>query len=209
MTSCGNILIMALVNKGFVRKRETNNRLPPGQYQTEDYPVLSLGPTPIVIKENWELKIFGLADEITMNWDSLNELPQENVTKDIHCVTKWTKFDMKWKGVPFDEILKMAKLKENVTHVIFHSSDGYTTNLPLADLKDGKAWIATAYDGKEIPSEHGGPVRMLIPHLYFWKSAKWLNGIEFVDHDQRGFWEVRGYHNYGDPWKEQRYSFDD
>ena len=200
---------MPLINKGFIRKREKNDRLPPGQYQTEDYPVLSLGPTPDLNKDSWELKIYGLATESNLNWETLSRLPKEDLIKDIHCVTKWTKFDMKWQGVPFEEILNLADPKAEVTHVIFHSADGYTTNIPIEDLKDGKAWVATAYEGKDIPAEHGGPVRMLIPHLYFWKSAKWLTGIEFVQGDKPGFWEVRGYHNYGDPWKEQRYSFDE
>lgn len=200
---------MTIINKGFIKKRQSSDRLPPGQYQTDDYPVLSLGPTPAVYRDQWKLKIFGLTQEFEIDWKELNELPKEDLVKDIHCVTKWSKFDMKWTGVPFEEILKKAKLTEEVTHVIFHSADGYTTNLPIEDLKDGKAWIALAYEKENIPAEHGGPVRMIIPHLYFWKSAKWLTGIEFVDHDKPGFWEVRGYHNYGDPWKEQRYDFDE
>ena len=202
-------MLMPLINKGFIRKREKSDRLPPGQYQTDDYPVLSLGPTPYLNKDLWELKIYGLAKESNWNWNSLSKLPTEDLIKDIHCVTKWTKFDMKWRGIPFDEILKLADPEKEVTHVIFHSADGYTTNIPIEDLKAAKAWVATAYEGIDIPSEHGGPVRMVIPHLYFWKSAKWLTGIEFVQGDKPGFWEVRGYHNYGDPWKEQRYSFDE
>ena len=200
---------MPIINKGFIRKRDLNDRLPPGQYESTEYPVLSFGPTAYVKKDQWELKVFGLADETTLDWESLNKLDPQDFVRDIHCVTKWTKFDMKWKGVPFEQILNLVNPKKEVTHVIFHSADGYTTNLPIQDLQDGKAWIALAYDGEDIPAEHGGPVRMVIPHLYFWKSAKWLTGIEFVDHDKPGFWEVRGYHNYGDPWKEQRYSFDD
>ncbi len=200
---------MPLINKGFTRKRDKNDRLPPGQYQTDDYPVLSLGPTAYINKDAWELKIYGLAKENNLNWQTINELPKINFTRDIHCVTKWTKLDMNWHGVSFDEILKIAEPKEEVTHVIFHSADGYTTNVPIGDLKEAKALIATAYESKDIPPEHGGPVRMVIPHLYFWKSAKWLIGIEFVNGDIPGFWEVRGYHNYGDPWKEQRYSFDE
>jgi DMSO/TMAO reductase YedYZ molybdopterin-dependent catalytic subunit len=200
---------MPIINKGFIRKRESSDRLPPGQYQTEDYPVLSLGPTPTVYRDDWKLKIFGLAKEFEINWSELNKLPKQDLIKDIHCVTKWSKFDMKWTGIPFEQILQIADIDESVTHVIFHSADGYTTNLPLEDLKDGKAWVGVAYEGENIPAEHGGPVRMVIPHLYFWKSAKWLTGIEFVDHDKPGFWEVRGYHNYGDPWKEQRYDFDE
>lgn len=200
---------MSIINKGFIRKRDTSDRLPPGQYESEEYPVLSLGPTPTVFRDDWKLKVFGLATELEIDWKSLNELPQQDLVKDIHCVTKWTKFDMKWRGVPFEEIVKKANPDKSVTHVIFHSADGYTTNLPIEDVLAGKAWIATAYENENIPSAHGGPVRMIIPHLYFWKSAKWLTGIEFIDHDQPGFWEIRGYHNYGDPWKEQRYDFDE
>lgn len=200
---------MAIINIGFKPKRQKNDRLPPGQYLTEDFPVLALGPTPRVEKSDWNLKIFGLVDkELEWKWDEFQKLPQQNVVVDIHCVTKWSKFDTNWKGVSLDEIIKLVGLKPGVNHIIAYSYDGYTTNLPLEDIVNGKAMVALSYDEKDIEAVHGGPARLLVPHLYFWKSAKWLKAIEFVDADVPGFWETRGYHNYGDPWKEERYSFD-
>jgi DMSO/TMAO reductase YedYZ molybdopterin-dependent catalytic subunit len=193
------------INFGFKPKRETSDRLPPGQYIETDFPVLSLGPTPQINKNEWELKISGLVDEKKeYNWTTFNALPVTEITADIHCVTKWSKFDTKWTGVTFDEILK--NVKPEATHLIAHSSDGYTTNIPIKDLENGQAIVAVKYEGLDIPAVHGGPVRIVLPHLYFWKSAKWVNELEFTDHDEPGFWEVRGYHNYGDPWKEERYS---
>lgn len=198
-----------LINKGFQRKRELNDRLPPGQYSTRDFPVLSLGPTPRVALSSWKLTIDGLvAKPLTFTWDEINATPQEQITKDIHCVTKWSKFDTKWSGVSLDYLMEKAGISEEATHLIAYSYDGYTTNLPLEDIHHGKAMVALRYDNEIIEAEHGGPARLLVPHLYFWKSAKWLNRLEFTDHDEPGFWETRGYHNYGDPWKEQRYTFD-
>ncbi len=198
-----------IINKGFKPKREQSDRLPPGQYKTRDFPVLSLGPTPVVSREDWSLDIFGLANQKSWNWQEFNKLPMVDITTDIHCVTKWSKFDTHWKGVTFDQILKLVTVQLTANYLVAYSYDGYTTNIPLPDVINGQAIIAVAYDGQEISSEHGGPVRIILPHLYFWKSAKWLHKIEFVNSDQPGFWETRGYHNYGDPWKEQRYSFDD
>ncbi len=197
------------ISKGFSPKRSKDSRLPPGQYETKDFPVLSLGPTPQISKDKWQLEVFGLADKKTWNWEEFNNLPKEKVKKDIHCVTKWSKFDTNWQGIPMDKILELVNIEPNVNYLIAHSYDGYTTNIPLEDIRNGKAWVAVSYEEKDIEPEHGGPVRLLVPHLYFWKSAKWLKALEFVNTDQPGFWEVRGYHNYGDPWKEQRYSFDD
>lgn len=198
-----------IVNDDFIQKRATNDRLPPGQYLDRGFPVLSLGPTPQISKSEWKLWIKGLVEKpIEWNWEEFLKLPQENVVKDIHCVTKWSKFDTKWRGVSLDEIMKIAGVKNTATHLIAHSYDGYSTNLPLADISNGKAMVAVEYDSTDIPAEHGGPARLLVPHLYFWKSAKWINGLEFTDKDKPGFWEIRGYHNYGDPWKEQRYTFD-
>lgn len=199
-----------IVNKGFKPKRPQSDRLPPGQYLTDDYPVLSLGPTPKVKPEEWSLKIFGqIENPQKLDWDQFTNLPSTSIEKDIHCVTKWSKFDTHWKGIDFDQIIKLVNPKKTAKFVIFYSYDGYTTNLPIEDVINGQALIAFEYEHSPIPSEHGGPIRMVIPHLYFWKSAKWLNGIEFSDKDEPGFWEVRGYHNYGDPWKEQRYDFDE
>jgi DMSO/TMAO reductase YedYZ molybdopterin-dependent catalytic subunit len=196
-----------IINKGFKQKRASDDRLPPGQYRTYDFPVLSLGPTPVIDLENWKLETAGLAKKLSWNWEEFNKLPRAAVTKDIHCVTKWSKFDTNWEGVSMDHIMEFAQVDKNVTHLIAYSYDGYSTNLPIEDVTNGKAMVAIRYDGDEIHPEHGGPARLLVPHLYFWKSAKWLNKLEFVDHDEPGFWETRGYHNYGDPWKEERYSF--
>jgi DMSO/TMAO reductase YedYZ molybdopterin-dependent catalytic subunit len=200
---------MSLINKGFIRKRDVDNRLPPGQYLTRDFPVLSLGPTPHVDTKEWTFELAGLVkNNLTWNWDEFNALPRVAVTKDIHCVTKWSKFDTNWEGVSLDYLIELAGVSGSATHIVAHSYDGYTTNLPLTDLQNGKAMVALRYEDDLIHPEHGGPARLLVPHLYFWKSAKWLNKIEFVDHDEPGFWEVRGYHNVGDPWKEERYNFD-
>jgi DMSO/TMAO reductase YedYZ molybdopterin-dependent catalytic subunit len=193
------------INFGFKPKRASSDRLPPGQYLETDFPVLSLGPTPQIDTSFWSLETTGLVEKpMKWGWEEFNKLPQMDITKDIHCVTKWSKFDTRWTGVSFDEIIK--SVKPTATHLIAHSYDGYTTNIPIKDLKDGQAIVATSYEGMPIAPEHGGPVRIVLPHLYFWKSAKWLNKLEFIDHDQPGFWEVRGYHNYGDPWHEERYS---
>ncbi|MDQ3015029.1 MAG: sulfite oxidase-like oxidoreductase [bacterium] len=197
-----------LINDDFVPKRKNtrDDRLPPGQYEERGFPVLSMGPTPDIEIDEWKLEITGLVDNpLSYNWAEFNQLPKEQLTKDIHCVTKWSKFDSKWEGISMDTIIELAKLQPGVTHLIAHSYDGYTTNVPIEDVTSGRAWIATAYDGDMIEAEHGGPARLFVPHLYFWKSAKWLNKIEFVDRDKPGFWETRGYHNYGDPWQEQRY----
>ena len=198
-----------IINDDFIPKRKASTRLPPGQYEEHGFPVLSLGPTPYIEKGDWKLEITGLVkNRLSWNWDEFLKLPIEDVIKDIHCVTKWSKFDTKWRGVSLDEIMKLAEVSDIATHIIAHSYDGYTTNLPVEDISNGKAWVALEYDGGDIDPEHGGPARLLVPHLYFWKSAKWLNKIEFVDRDHPGFWEIRGYHNYGDPWKEQRYTND-
>ena len=184
-----------------------DSRLPPGQVETKKFPVLSLGPTPKIPKEKWELNVYGLVENpMKFSWDGFLKLPQVNVVKDIHCVTRWSKFDTKWKGVPIDEIIKIVKPKPNAKFIIAYSYDGYSTNLPIEDVMEGKAMIATEYDEKEISSEHGGPARLLVPHLYFWKSAKWVKAIEFTDENRPGYWEARGYHIYGDPKKEQRFS---
>ena len=199
---------MAIINKSFVPKRKISDRLPPGQYEARDFPVLSLGPTPRILTANWKLEVRGIANAISWTWDEFLKLPQERMTGDIHCVTKWSKFDTAWEGVSLDTIMRLAKVRPEATHLITNSADGYSTNLPLEDVRGGHAMIAVKYDGEEIPPEHGGPARLLVPHLYFWKSAKWVNALKFTDRDEPGFWETRGYHNYGDPWREQRYTYD-
>jgi DMSO/TMAO reductase YedYZ molybdopterin-dependent catalytic subunit len=201
---------MVIVNDDFVPKRAADKRLPPGQYLTRDFPVLTFGPTPELSRDDWQLEITGLATKpLTLNWASFHELPQTEIRRDIHCVTKWSKFDTDWSGVWLDQLIELAAVDlENVTHLIAHCADGYTTNLPIEDVTNEQALVATKFEGDEINPEHGGPARLVVPHLYFWKSAKWLQKLEFVDADQPGFWEVRGYHNYGDPWREQRYDTD-
>jgi DMSO/TMAO reductase YedYZ molybdopterin-dependent catalytic subunit len=174
---------------------------------THDFPVLSAGPTPNVSLEEWRFTITGEVDEPrTWTWEELQALPSEQVTKDIHCVTKWSKLDTVWTGVSLDTLLD--GIETSAEYALVHSYGGYTTNLPLEDLTDGRAWVAYAYGGEPLEPEHGGPARLLVPHLYFWKSAKWVRGIELRPDDEPGFWEGYGYHNYGDPWREQRYAGD-
>ncbi|MEK7505363.1 MAG: sulfite oxidase-like oxidoreductase, partial [Patescibacteria group bacterium] len=197
-----------IINEGFSGNKPKDSRLPPGQYMVRDFPVLSLGPTPEIYEDKWKLEVTGLVERpLVFNILELKDSAKEEVKRDIHCVTKWSKFDTNWTGVSMDELIQRAGVKEEATHLIAHSYDGYTTNLPIKDISGGKAWVVFLYEGEAIDPEHGGPVRLLVPHLYFWKSAKWLKKLEFVDGDVPGFWEVRGYHNYGDPWKEQRYDF--
>ena len=193
-------------SRGFFsrRPRPDPTRVPPGQYLTDDFPVLSAGPTPHVPLDEWSLAIVGAVEEPgSWTWDELNALPIETITKDIHCVTKWSKLDTRWAGVSLDVLFEAVQPTGDYLSVLSHG--GYTTNVPLSDATDGKAWIATTFDDEPLESEHGGPARFLIPHLYFWKSAKWVRGLEVLHEDQPGFWEINGYHNYGDPWQEQRY----
>ena len=197
---------MGRISRGFRgRGRPADpTRVPPGQYVTHDFPVLSAGPTPHVETDAWTLSVVGEVDEpATYSWQELQALPHETVTVDIHCVTKWTKLDTLWTGISLDTLLEPAGASGEFLSI--SSYDGYTTNLPLEDVVDGKAWIAFAYDDEPLEPEHGGPARLLVPHLYFWKSAKWVRSLEIRNDDEPGFWEVNGYHNYGDPWKEQRY----
>lgn len=199
---------MPIISRGFHGRRPAGGRdLPPGQYETHDFPVLSAGPTPHVPVEDWEFTISTESDtRYTWNWDELMALPAETPTVDLHCVTKWSKFETRWRGVPLDTLLKDVETAADFALV--HSYGGYTTNLPLEDLLDGKAWIAYGYEGEELAPEHGGPARLLVPHLYLWKSAKWVRGIRLLPQDEPGFWESAGYHDYGDPWREQRYQGD-
>jgi DMSO/TMAO reductase YedYZ molybdopterin-dependent catalytic subunit len=181
--------------------------VPPGQYVTTDFPVLSAGPTPHTPLDEWTFTISGAVDErVSWTFEELLALPAETPTVDIHCVTKWSKLDTTWKGVSVDRLL--AAVDTAAMYVRAWSDGGYTTNLPLEDVTGGRAWIAYEFNGKPLEPEHGGPARLLVPHVYFWKSAKWVRGLELLDHDKPGFWEMYGYHNYGDPWKEQRYDGD-
>jgi DMSO/TMAO reductase YedYZ molybdopterin-dependent catalytic subunit len=199
---------MSFISRGFRgRPREESDRLPPGQYLVRDWPVLSAGPTPHTPPEEWSFTVRGEVDPVkTWSWEEFRALAAETVTRDIHCVTKWSKLDMQWEGVPVDTLLEGIQLGGGF--VMAFSDGGYTTNLALEDVTGGKAWVALAADGEPLSPEHGGPARLLVPHLYFWKSAKWVRGIEVRRTDEPGFWERYGYHNHGDPWREQRYQGD-
>lgn len=201
---------MSFVTRGFRGRRGDEgppDRIPPGQYATRDFPVLSAGPTPRIPLNEWRLTVTDVdSTEASWTWDEFRSLPTERVTVDIHCVTKWSKLDTTWEGVSVDTLV--AGTTSGAGFAYIHSYGGYTTNLPVADLTGGKAWIAFSYDGEPLAPEHGGPARLLVPHLYFWKSAKWVRGMELAYRDRPGFWESYGYHIYGDPWKEQRYSGD-
>jgi DMSO/TMAO reductase YedYZ molybdopterin-dependent catalytic subunit len=201
------------ISRGFRRRGAADarsDRLPPGQHLTGDFPVLSAGPTPRVDLTKWN---FALAFDNKVlaqwTWSEFQALPQSDVTVDIHCVTSWSKFDTAWRGVAIDALFNAAGIREPPTpFAMIHCDGGYTTNVPIADLVGGKAMVVTQYQGRPLAAEHGGPARLLVPHLYFWKSAKWVRRIEFLAHDTPGFWESLGYHIYGDPWKEQRYAGD-
>ncbi len=176
-------------------------RLPPGQYLTDRFPVLHVGDVPSYEPGQWDLTISGLVDRpFTINLDELKALPAVTPTFDIHCVTKWSKFDTTWTGVRVRDLFEQAGVSTRATHVIEHAEFGYTTNIPLTDITTDNAIVAYAFEGDEIESIHGGPVRLVVPHLYFWKSAKWVRTLELVDRDRPGFWERNGYHMYGDPW---------
>lgn len=197
------------VSRGFAGKRlsgEKKDRIPPGQYETRDFPVLSAGPTPYTSLDKWTFAIEGLVKEkVSWSWQQFLQLPMQTYVVDISCVTKWTKLDMKWEGVSLDTLLEHVELDRNAMFVTAYSDGGYTTNLPLTDIINGQSFIALKYDDQPLTPEHGGPARMVVPHLYFWKSAKWVRGIRLMEKDKPGFWEALGYHNHGDPWKEQRY----
>ena len=181
-------------------------RLPPGQYVTERFPVLHVGDVPTYEPGEWSLSVFGLVDEpFSLSFDELVALPSVTYTQDIHCVTKWSKFDTSWTGVRVRDLLERAGIQDGATHVIEHAEYGYTTNLPLADITTDEAIVAYRFEGEPIEPIHGGPVRIVVPHLYFWKSAKWVRGLEARAGDEPGFWERNGYHMYGDPFREQRH----
>jgi DMSO/TMAO reductase YedYZ molybdopterin-dependent catalytic subunit len=182
-------------------------RLPPGQYRTERFPVLHVGDVPSYGPGEWTLSVNGLVDApFTLGLDELRALPSVTVTTDIHCVTKWSKFDTTWTGVRVRDLMARAGVAPSATHVLAHAEYGYNANLPLADVTTDEALVAYAYEGEDIEPIHGGPVRLFVPHLYFWKSAKWLRGLELLSADTPGFWERNGYHIYGDPFREQRFS---
>ena len=201
---------MSFITPGFRRRRQVEapaERVPPGQYVTDDFPVLSAGPTPRVDLEQWRLTVTDQrGGEMSWSWSEFRGLPAEPITVDIHCVTKWSKLDTTWVGVSVDTLL--SGIDDPGSFVLASSIGGYTANLPTADVIGGRAWVAYEYGGEPLAPEHGGPARLLVPHLYFWKSAKWITGLRFSSQDERGFWESYGYHDYGDPWLEQRYAGD-
>jgi DMSO/TMAO reductase YedYZ molybdopterin-dependent catalytic subunit len=183
------------------------SRVPPGQYVTRDFPILSAGPTPHTPLEEWSFAVGGAIDEpVSWQWQEFLALPSETITVDIHCVTKWSKLDASWKGVSVDTLLE--GVGGEARYVTAWCDGGYTTNLALEDVTNGRAWVAYEFGGEPLPPEHGGPARLLVPHLYFWKSAKWVRGLTLTLADEPGFWETNGYHNHGDPWLEQRYQGD-
>ena len=200
------------ISRGFTgrrRQEDVPGRVPPGQYVTPDFPVLSAGPTPRVALDEWQFRIEGLVTEpAEWSWEEFTQLPSREFVVDIHCVTKWSKLDTRWEGVSVDTLLESLSTEPQGRFAMVYSYGGYTTNLPLADLTGGKAFVAYRYDGKPLAPEHGSPARLVVPHLYFWKSAKWVNGIRFMETDRLGFWESLGYHHRGDPWLEQRYRGD-
>jgi DMSO/TMAO reductase YedYZ molybdopterin-dependent catalytic subunit len=199
---------MGIITRGFRGRRVADaDRAPPGQYLTDDFPVLSAGPTPRVPLDAWTFTISTESGDVqAWSWAQFTALPTEEVAVDIHCVTRWSKLDTVWRGVSLDTLL--AEVQTAADYALVHSYGGYTTNLPLEDLLDGHAWVAFEFDGEELAPEHGGPARLLVPHLYFWKSAKWVRGIDLRLLDEPGFWEQLGYHDYGDPWREQRHQGD-
>ncbi len=195
---------MSIFTRGFTGRRRDDPDLPPGQYLAEDFPVLSAGPTPNVDKTDWEFTITNESGTVyRWNWDEFIALGPDEVSTDIHCVTRWSKLGTSWSGVPLDKLF--AGVETTYEYTMAHSYGGYTTNVPLDDLLDGKAWVAFEFDGEDLDPEHGGPARLLVPHLYFWKSAKWVRGLTMMEHDEPGFWEQNGYHLRGDPWQEERY----
>ena len=197
---------MGIISSGFMGRRNRDDPvLPPGQHRTEDFPVLSAGPTPRITRDEWEFRISTENGDLQKwDWDRFMALPQEDIVVDIHCVTSWSKFGTNWRGVALDTLFEDVDSGAGFTMV--HSYGDYSTNVPVEDLLGGKAWIVHQYEGEDLQPEHGGPARLLVPHLYFWKSAKWVQSIELTDEDQPGFWESYGYHMYGNPWREERYA---
>lgn len=201
-----------MVTRGFSGRRpaaDNAGRVPPGQHLVPDFPVLSAGPTPRVGTDDWTLTLrVGPKPVKQWTWDEFLALPRTTYTRDIHCVTTWSKLDTRWSGVLVDDLLADAALAPPTGFLLAHSFDGYSTNVPLADVDQGKGMIATHFDDAPLEADHGGPARLVIPHLYFWKSAKWISALQFTTRDEAGFWELRGYHMRGDPWREQRYTND-
>jgi len=190
----------------FFKKPDRTNRVPPGQHLTTGFPVLTYGDTPTVERRTWSLRIFGLATPKEFTWEEIQALPQVDLTADFHCVTTWSKLDVSWRGVRVVDLMKHLDVDPTAQHLLQHSYGGYTTNVTLADFIKPENILAHTLFGEPLPADHGGPLRLVIPHLYAWKSAKWLNGLEFLAREKLGFWEVNGYHRRGEPWAEERYS---
>src|SRR5262245_28526667 len=195
--------------KQLEQKMLQEGRLPPGQALTLKWPVLHYGSVPAFNPASWDFRVFGAVESsVRRSWDEFGRLPKTQVTSDFHCVTRWSRFDNHWEGVAFRDVLNLVKLKAKTSHVLVHAEQGFTANVPLVDLDRPNVLFATHHDGKPLDPDHGYPLRLVVPHLYAWKSVKWVRGIEFLDHDVPGFWEQNGYHMYGDPWKEQRFDND-
>jgi DMSO/TMAO reductase YedYZ molybdopterin-dependent catalytic subunit len=196
-----------MLGKFFKKPTEPNDRVPPGQYLTNGFPIMTYGRTPTVARDAWEFKVWGLAKEKTFTWQDFMDMPQVGLTADFHCVTRWSKLEVQWTGVKVLDFLKTIEWDaEKTKHVMAHCYGGYTTNMPLEDFLKEENMFAHMLSGEPLPAEHGGPMRLLVPHLYAWKSAKWINGLEFMSSEQLGFWEQNGYHRRGEPWTEERYS---
>jgi DMSO/TMAO reductase YedYZ molybdopterin-dependent catalytic subunit len=201
------------ISRGFVGRGRASGstaaRIPPGQHEVKDFPVLSAGPTPRVNLDRWNFSIEGLVrQKASWSWDEFQKLPVQDFVCDIHCVTKWTKLDTRWRGVSVDTLLEHVEIDPKAKFVTAFTIEGYTTNMPLEDIINGRAFVGYQYDGKALEPAHGGPARLVVPSLYLWKSAKWVTGLRFMDKDRSGFWESAGYNNHGDPWKEERYTGD-
>jgi len=195
--------------KELERRMQADGRLPPGQAATLKWPVLQYGSVPRFDPARWDFRITGLVEQpVRLTWEDFNRLPKSTVTSDFHCVTRWSRFDNHWQGVLFRDVLQLVKLKPGAAFVLVHAEQGYTANVPLADLDRDNVLFATHHDGQPLTPDHGYPLRLIVPHLYAWKSVKWVRGLEFLDHDAPGFWEQNGYHMYGDPFKEQRFDTD-
>ena len=185
---------------------ENNDRVPPGQYLAKGFPVLTYGDTPEINTEEWQFRVWGLAQEKTFTWSDFMSLPQQDFIADFHCVTRWSKLDVPWRGIKVTDFMELVELDRACTHIMQHSYGGYTTNLSLEDFLKADNFFAHTLDGQPLPADHGGPMRLVVPHLYAWKSAKWIEGIEFLSLEELGFWERNGYHRRGEPWAEERYA---
>jgi DMSO/TMAO reductase YedYZ molybdopterin-dependent catalytic subunit len=191
------------------QQKKRDGLLPPGQSLTLKWPVLHYGTVPQFDPERWDFRVYGMVEQLlSLTWEEFSALPRTRITSDFHCVTRWSRFDNHWEGVAFRDILKRVRLKTGADYVLVHGEQGFTANVPLRDLDRDNVLLATHHDGQPLTPDHGYPLRLIVPHLYAWKSVKWVRALEFLDHDQPGFWERNGYHMYGDPWKEQRFDRD-